>query len=434
MGGVSPPGERVAAAACVRIRGLPPGSPMSTLYAKRLLLVVTGGIAAYKAPDVVRRLRDAGAEVRVVMTPAAKAFITPLTLQAVSGNDVRDSLFDAAAEAAMGHIELARWSDAVVVAPASADFIARLRLGQADDLATAVCLATDAPLLVAPAMNRQMWSHPATRENLDVLRARGLVVAGPASGSQACGEVGPGRMLEAEELVAVVAGLFESGVLAGRTVVITAGPTREAIDPVRFISNHSSGKMGYAVAAAAREAGAAVTLVSGPTRLAAPPGVRLVAVESALDMLAAVEVARRGCDIFIATAAVADYRPAQAVSGKIKRDGAPRTLELVPNPDILATVAAATDAPFTVGFAAETEDVEAYARAKLERKGIDMIAANLVGAGNLGFNSDDNELLVLWRGGRSELALAPKTRLARHLVALVAERFAARAAVAGNAG
>ncbi|MGE0485100.1 MAG: bifunctional phosphopantothenoylcysteine decarboxylase/phosphopantothenate--cysteine ligase CoaBC [Gammaproteobacteria bacterium] len=399
---------------------------MNTLSAKRLLLVVTGGIAAYKAPDVIRRLRDAGAEVRVVMTPAATAFITPLTLQAVSGHEVREGLFDPAAEAAMGHIELARWCDAVVVAPASADFIARLRLGQADDLASAVCLATAAPLLLAPAMNRQMWSHPATQDNLAVLAARGLAVVGPGSGSQACGEVGPGRMVEAEAIVAAVDALFESGRLAGRRVLITAGPTREAIDPVRFISNHSSGKMGYAVAAAAREAGASVTLVSGPTRLDAPAGVQTVAVESALDMLAAVQARLSGCDIFIATAAVADYRPAQATAGKIKRDGATRTLELVPNPDILATVAASTPAPFTVGFAAETHDLEAYARGKLERKGIDLIAANLVGTGDIGFNSDDNELLVLWRDGRRLLERAPKTRLARALVELVAERYAAR--------
>jgi len=397
---------------------------MHSLTARRLLLLVSGGIAAYKAPDVVRRLRDAGAEVRVVMTPAATRFVTPLTLQAVSGHDVRVELFDSAAEAAMGHIELARWCDAVLVAPASADFIARLRAGLADDLASAVCLASAAPLLLAPAMNQQMWQHPATRENLAALVARGATVCGPASGSQACGETGPGRMVESAEIVAAAAALFAPGTLAGLHVVVTAGPTREALDPVRYISNHSSGKMGYAVAAAAREAGATVTLVSGPTRLAAPPGVALVAVASAREMLAAVNDALAACDIFIATAAVADYRPASPSQNKIKRDGAPRALELVPNPDILASVAAREDAPFTVGFAAETDDVEAHARTKLTRKRIDMIAANHVG-GELGFDSDDNELTVLWNGGRAPLARAAKPELARRLIELVATRYRA---------
>lgn len=405
---------------------------MHSLTARRLLLLVSGGIAAYKAPDVVRRLRDAGAEVRVVMTPAATRFVTPLTLQAVSGQDVRVALFDSAAEAAMGHIELARWCDALVVAPASADFIARLRAGLADDLASAVCLASAAPLLLAPAMNQQMWQHPATRENLDVLVARGATVCGPASGSQACGETGPGRMVESEAIVAAAAALFAPGTLAGLRVVVTAGPTREALDPVRYISNHSSGKMGYAVAAAARAAGAGVTLISGPTRLAAPAGVTLVGVESANDMLAAVNDALPACDIFIATAAVADYRPASASENKIKRDGATRTLELVPNPDILANVAARDDAPFTVGFAAETNDVEAYARAKLERKRIDMIAANHVG-GELGFDSDDNELTVLWNNGRAPLARASKPALARQLIELVATRYRASRGTGGSA-
>jgi len=397
---------------------------MYSLTARRLLLLVSGGIAAYKAPDVVRRLRDAGAEVRVVMTPAATRFVTPLTLQAVSGHDVRVALFDSAAEAAMGHIELARWCDAILVAPASADFIARLRAGLADDLASAVCLASAAPLLLAPAMNQQMWQHPATCENLAALVARGASVCGPASGSQACGETGPGRMVESAEIVAAAAALFAPGTLAGLRVVVTAGPTREALDPVRYISNHSSGKMGYAVAAAAREAGATVTLVSGPTRLAAPPGVTVVGVESATDMLAAVNDALAACDIFIATAAVADYRPASPSENKIKRDGAPRALDLVPNPDILASVAARADAPFTVGFAAETDDVEAHARAKLERKRLDMIAANHVG-GELGFNSDDNELTVLWHDGRAPLSRAAKSELARRLIELIATRYRA---------
>ncbi|MEX2479913.1 MAG: bifunctional phosphopantothenoylcysteine decarboxylase/phosphopantothenate--cysteine ligase CoaBC [Gammaproteobacteria bacterium] len=396
---------------------------MSVLNAKRLLVVVSGGIAAYKAPDVVRRLGDAGAEVRVVMTPAATAFITPLTLQAVSGHEVRTALFDPAAEAAMGHIELARWCDAVIVAPATADFLARLRLGQADDLATAICLATDAPILAAPAMNRLMWQHPATQDNLAVISARGVTICGPGTGSQACGENGPGRMADVEFIVEAVAGLFAPGSLSGARVLITAGPTREAIDPVRYISNHSSGKMGYAVAEAAREAGAAVTLISGPTRLAPPPGVATIAVESAQEMLDAVLATVAAADIFIATAAVADYRPAQPAAAKLKRDRNARQLELVPNPDILATVAARPAPPFTVGFAAETEAVEDHARAKLERKGVDMVAANLVGGAELGFNSDDNELLVIWRGGQRLLERAPKGRIARALVRIVAERY-----------
>ena len=395
---------------------------MHSLTARRLLLIVSGGIAAYKAPEVVRRLREAGAEVRVVMTPGATRFVTPLTLQAVSGHPVRDELFDAAAEAAMGHIELARWCEAVVVAPATADFLARLRAGLADDLASAICLATTAPLLLAPAMNQQMWQHAATVDNLAVLAARGARLCGPASGSQACGETGPGRMVESADIVAAAGALFAAGALAGRRVLVTAGPTREALDPVRYISNHSSGKMGYAVAAAARDAGAAVTLVTGPTRLPAPSGVTRIDVESATDMLAAVLGEVAGCDIFIATAAVADYRPAAASEAKLKRDGAPRALELVPNPDILATVAARADAPFTVGFAAETHDVEAHARDKLARKRIDLIAANEVG-GELGFDSEDNTLLVLWAGGREALPRAPKAILARQLLELVATRY-----------
>lgn len=324
----------------------------------------------------------------------------------------------------MGHIELARWCDAIVVAPATADFLARMRLGQADDLATAICLAADAPILVAPAMNRLMWQHPATQDNLAVISARGVSVCGPGTGSQACGENGPGRMADVELIVEAVAGLFAPGLLSGVRVLITAGPTREAIDPVRYISNHSSGKMGYAVAEAALEAGAAVTLISGPTRLAPPPGVTTIAVESAQEMLDAVLATVAGAEIFIATAAVADYRPAQAATAKLKRDRDARQLELVPNPDILATVAARPAAPFTVGFAAETEAVEDHARAKLERKGVDMVAANLVGSAEVGFNSDDNELLVIWRGGQCLLERAPKGRIARALVRIVAERYA----------
>lgn len=401
-------------------------TPLTALAARRVLLIVCGGIAAYKAPDVVRRLRDAGAEVQVVMTPAASAFITPLTLQAVSGREVRNELFDPAAEAAMGHIELARWADVILIAPATADFLARLRLGMANCLASAVCLATEAPLLAAPAMNQQMWKHPATQDNLAALAARGVRFAGPGAGSQACGEVGPGRMLEAVEICAATAAMFEHGLLSGCRVLLTAGPTREPIDPVRYISNHSSGKMGYAIAAALREAGALVTLVSGPTILAPPAGVQVVAVETAQQMYDAV-MARLPTDIFVATAAVADYRVDNAATNKIKRCDSALELKLVPNEDILKSVAAMSSPPFTVGFAAETNDVEHHAREKLERKAIDMVAANLVGAAGLGFNADDNELLVIWRGGSQLLPRAAKTRLARALVDVIAARFAARA-------
>jgi phosphopantothenoylcysteine decarboxylase/phosphopantothenate--cysteine ligase len=403
--------------------------PFESLAAKRIVVIVTAGIAAYKAPDVVRRLRDAGAEVEVVMTPQATAFITPLTLQAVAGRDVRVDLFDSRAEAAMGHIELARWADLVLVAPASADFLARLRLGLADSLAAALCLATDARLVVAPAMNQQMWQHPATVDNLAALAARGVIVAGPGAGSQACGEVGPGRMLEALELTSFVAAQFATGALGGRAVLLTAGPTREPIDPVRYITNHSSGKMGYALANAAREAGAEVILVSGPTQLATPRGVTRVDVDTAAEMLAVVMSRVATADIFIATAAVADYRPQQTAQHKLKRSGQSLTLELTPNEDILARVAALWRPPFTIGFAAETELLETHARAKLEAKGIDMIAANQVGVAGVGFNADENELLVLWQGGGERLARAPKAALARRVVGLIARRFAARAGV-----
>ena len=400
-------------------------TPLTILTARRVLLIVSGGIAAYKSPEVVRRLRDAGAEVQVVMTPAASAFITPLTLQAVSGREVRNELFDSAAEAAMGHIELARWADVILIAPATADFLARLRLGLANDLATAVCLASEAPILAAPAMNQQMWQHPATQDNLVALRTRGLRIAGPGVGSQACGEVGAGRMLEAAEICAATAAVFAHGRLAGQRVLLTAGPTREPIDPVRYISNHSSGKMGYALAAALCDAGAVVTLVSGPSVLPPPAGVTMVNVETAQQMFEAV-MARLPTDIFIATAAVADYRPAVAAERKIKRSNKALELQLVPNEDILKRVAASPSPPFTVGFAAETDNLERHARDKLENKAIDMVAANQVGATGLGFNADDNELLVIWRGGLQRLPRAAKPRLARALVDVIANRYAER--------
>ncbi|HHH38343.1 MAG TPA: bifunctional phosphopantothenoylcysteine decarboxylase/phosphopantothenate--cysteine ligase CoaBC [Sedimenticola sp.] len=393
-----------------------------TLSRLRILLGVSGGIAAYKAAELVRRLRQAGAAVQVVMTPAATRFITPLTLQALSGRPVRCELFDTAAEAAMGHIELARWAEQLVVAPASADFLARLRTGQADDLLTTLCLATEAPIAVVPAMNRIMWQHPATRENVAVLRQRGVAVWGPDSGPQACGEEGPGRMLAPGEILERLEACWRHGPLRGRRVLITAGPTREAIDPVRFLSNRSSGKMGYALARAARAAGAEVTLVSGPVALAPPPGVTVVAVESAAQMFEQVIARVADCDIFIGAAAVADYAPAAAAGSKLKKTSARLRLELVRTPDILAAVAAHRPRPFTVGFAAETERLREHARDKLQRKGLDMIAANPVGSGQ-GFDRDDNTLRVLWPGGERDLGTASKEDLARQLIDLIGERY-----------
>lgn len=399
---------------------------MATLANKRILLGVTGGIAAYKSADLVRRLREAGAEVRVAMTRAAGEFITPLTLQAVSGHPVHQALLDTEAEAGMGHIELARWADAVLVAPASADFLARLVLGRADDLLSALCLATAAPLAVAPAMNQQMWQNPATQANLARLRERGMHIFGPGSGSQACGEVGPGRMLEPVDLARLAADLFETGELDSVRVLITAGPTWEAIDPVRGITNRSSGKMGYAVAAAAAEAGARVVLVSGPTALPDPDRVRTVRVVDAQQMHDAVMSEIDAADVFIGVAAVADYRPVEAAPRKIKKEAERVTLELVRNPDILADVASRRPHVYRVGFAAETEELEARARAKLEAKGLDLVAANLVGQPGSGFEADTNALLLVDRSGATELPQAPKTTLARTLIHEIAQRYHAQ--------
>ncbi len=395
---------------------------MSHLSGKHILLGVTGGIAAYKSAELVRRLREQGAQVRVVMTAAATRFITPLTLQALSGHAVHTDLLDPTTEAAMGHIELARWADALLVAPATADFLARLAQGRANDLLAAVCLACEAPLAVAPAMNRAMWENAATQDNIELLRRRGIRVFGPAHGSQACGETGPGRLPEPEELAGQLAGLFLTGALAGVRVLVTAGPTREAIDPVRYLSNRSSGKMGYAVAAAAVESGATVTLVSGPVSLPCPARVERIDVETAEEMRCAVMERIASIDIFIAVAAVADYRPCAAAAGKIKKSSPEMTLLLERNPDILATVAAIPGGPFTVGFAAETEDVETHAAEKRRAKGLDMIAANVVGAG-MGFEAEDNALHVLWEGGSTRLARTHKDRLARQLLAVVATRY-----------
>lgn len=399
---------------------------MTDLLNKRVLLGVSGGIAAYKSADLVRRLKDAGAEVRVVMTTNAEAFITPLTMQAVSGRPVHRNLLDADADSGMGHIDLARWADVVLVAPASANIIARIAHGMADDLLTTLCLATAAPVALAPAMNQQMWQNPVTRSNIETLRERRIFIFGPALGDQACGEVGPGRMLEPLELVKKLPDVFTGMALLGRRVLITAGPTWEALDPVRGFSNHSSGKMGYAVARAAREAGADVTLVAGPTTLPEPDGIGMVSVVSAREMYQAVmdrlEHAQPAVDIFVGVAAVADYRPSSTSTEKIKKHGASLTVELVQNPDILAAVASHRKRPFTVGFAAETENVEHFAREKLVSKGVDMIAANVVGPG-LGFGAENNEILLVDRAGVTKLPLASKDQLARSLIKQIAERL-----------
>ena len=399
---------------------------MSRLPNRRIVLGVAGGIAAYKAADLVRRLRDRNFEVRVVMTAAAREFVAPLTFQALSSNPVHCDLLDEQAEAGMGHIELARWADLVLIAPATANVLARLAHGFADDLLTTLCLATTAPVVVAPAMNQQMWQAGATRANVLALLERGVAMLGPGEGDQACGEVGPGRMLEPDEIAARIAARFRGGALEGVEVLVTAGPTREALDPVRYLTNHSTGKMGYAVAVAAVEAGARVSLVSGPTALPAPPGVERIDVTSAEEMYTKVMARAARCDIFIAAAAVGDYRPARCAEQKIKKEDGPATLDLVRTPDIAAGVAAMDGGPFTVGFAAETESVQAHAQDKLERKGLDMIAANRVGLPDRGFTSERNALSVLWRdGGSREFGLASKAEIARSLMALVAERYRA---------
>jgi phosphopantothenoylcysteine decarboxylase/phosphopantothenate--cysteine ligase len=402
----------------------------------KILLGVTGGIAAYKSAELVRRLREQGAEVQVVMTEGATHFVAPLTFQALSGRAVRSDLWDASAEAAMGHIELARWADRIAIAPASADFLARLAHGHANDLLTTLCLATDAPISVAPAMNRLMWANVATQANVATLRARGVAILGPAEGEQACGETGAGRMLEPAEICAALLArdAVQPGALVGRKVLVTAGPTRERIDPVRFITNRSSGKMGYAVAAAAHAAGAEVVIVSGPVNVPTPAGVRRVDVETAEQMLDAVHAHLPGTDIFIAAAAVSDYRPVQASAEKIKKTSDSLMLALSRTTDILATVAAGSPRPFVVGFAAETQNVERNALAKLEGKRLDMIAANQVGD-RLAFDCDDNALTLYWPGGRRELPRASKLEVAERLVAVIAERFAAgeRVTAAGAA-
>ncbi|WP_330961390.1 bifunctional phosphopantothenoylcysteine decarboxylase/phosphopantothenate--cysteine ligase CoaBC [Photobacterium sp. 53610] len=399
---------------------------MKTLAGKKILLGISGGIAAYKCAELTRRLIERGAEVRVVMTPAAKEFITPLTMQAVSGKPVADSLLDPAAEASMGHIELAKWADLVLLAPASADLIARLRAGMGNDLLSTLCLATSAPIAVAPAMNQQMYRQPSTQENLAVLTRWGHQIWGPASGEQACGDVGPGRMLEPMALVAEIENFFRPQDLAGVRIAITAGPTREALDPVRYLTNHSSGKMGYAIAQAAAERGASVTLISGPVSLNTPADVQRIDVESAVEMHQAATEQAPLHDIFIGCAAVADFRPAEMAEQKMKKKQGhdELVLTLVKNPDIIAAVAAMTEQrPFTVGFAAETQDVARYARDKLQRKNLDLICANDVARQGQGFNSDTNALHLYWPKGDKALPLTDKTSLGRQLIDEIIQRF-----------
>ncbi len=392
------------------------GGILGILRGRRILLGVTGSIAAYKSAELARLLVEEGAEVRAVLTSAACHFITPTTLQALTGHAVRDALFDEAHEAAMGHIELARWAERILIAPASAGFIARLAAGLADDLLSTLCLASPAPRLIAPAMNQQMWADPATRANVELLRERGARLLGPAVGTQACGDRGPGRLLDPERIVAALASDFAPRDWAGRRVLITAGPTHEAIDPVRYLANRSSGRMGFAIADAVARRGGEVTLVSGPVRLETPVGVTRVDVESARQMHAAVMRRAPGADVFIACAAVADYRPEMEARQKIKKSTETISLRLTPNPDILRDVAGLPDGPFTLGFAAETHDVTEYARVKLAAKGIDAIAANRVGGERGGFGSDENALTLLWPSGARDLEMQSKERLAHRLL------------------
>lgn len=402
---------------------------------RQIVLGVTGGIAAYKSPELVRRLKDRGYAVRVVMTAGASEFITPLTLQAVSGEPVHQVLLDERAEAGMGHIELARWADVVLIAPATANCMALLAGGHASDLLSTICLATTAPIVLAPAMNQQMWLAPATQANRAVLEGRGVGFLGPGQGPQACGEVGPGRMWEPGDIAGAVDSMSgESPVnsiqgseaLAGLSVLITAGPTREAIDPVRYISNHSSGKMGYAVAEAARALGGQVTLVSGPTGIMPPSGVDVISVTSASEMYDAV-ISHASCtDVFVSAAAVADYAPTAIAEHKLKKNSAEMAVALVRTRDILAAVAALPAPPFTVGFAAETNDMRLNAQKKLANKALDMIAGNDVAEPGIGFNSDENALTVIWADGECDLPRAPKTVIAKELLELVAKRYHAK--------
>ena len=397
---------------------------------QNVILGVTGGIAAYKAPELVRRLRERGAEVQVVMTESAGQFVTETSLQAVSGQPVRQNLWDKEAEAAMGHIELARWADLVLIAPTTAEFMARLAAGSAPDLLTTLCLATKAPIVIAPAMNHVMWANPAVQTNREILEKRGVKLLGPEDGDQACGETGIGRMMAPDDIAASVhpnepVSITDPARLGGKTVVVTAGPTREAIDPVRYITNRSSGKMGYAIACAARDAGAKVILISGPVSLDEPDGIERVCVETAEQMFAATHEHIEGVDIFIAAAAVSDYRPQHQKANKIKKTEASMQLDLIKSPDTLASVAKLADGPFTVGFAAETEQLREYALGKLENKKLDMIVANKVGA-ECGFDRDDNSVEVFWGGGEQSIPVMAKSELASQLILLIADRYDSR--------
>lgn len=399
---------------------------MTNLAGKHIVLGVTGGIAAYKSAELTRLLRNAGASVRVAMTRAATAFVSPLTFQALSANPVHTELLDTGAESGMGHISLARWADLVLIAPATADFIAKLRIGLGDDLLSTLCLATRAPIAVAPAMNHAMWENPATQENVRGLSDRGVRILGPAEGDQACGEVGLGRLLEPQRILEELESFFAGGVLAGLSVLISAGPTREPIDPVRYISNRSSGKMGYALAEAAARAGAKVSLVTGPTALKSPQVNEVSWVESAEDMYRCIMSKVSSADIYIGAAAVADYAPETAANRKIKKNQSEMVLTLRKTQDILSAVSGSAERPFTVGFAAETDKLEDYARQKLAAKSLDMVAANWVGRDQGGFENDDNALFVCWNGGETYLPLASKKTLAEQLIRLIAERYHAQ--------
>ncbi|CAM2927272.1 bifunctional phosphopantothenoylcysteine decarboxylase/phosphopantothenate--cysteine ligase CoaBC [Pseudoalteromonas distincta] len=397
---------------------------MTNLTNKKIVLGITGGIAAYKCAELVRRLKDSGCEVKVVMTESAKHFITPLTMQAVSGETVSDSLLDPSAEASMGHIEFAKWADLILVAPATCNIIAKMAAGIADDLLTTLLLATPAKVAVAPAMNQQMYAHAATQANLATLKARNVLIWGPGKGEQACGDVGAGRMLEPHELVALCTAKEQPQLLAGKTITITAGPTREPLDPVRFISNHSSGKMGYALAEAALQLGAEVNLISGPVNIKAPTGVNLINIESAEQLLTESLTYAPQSDAFIGCAAVADYRAAEIATQKMKKQGDELTLTLTKNPDVIAAIANLTqNRPYTVGFAAETQNVESYAKGKLKNKNLDMICANDVSKSGLGFNSDHNALTLYWHNEQLELPTTSKTEIALKVIEQLAKHL-----------
>ncbi|MBH0037030.1 bifunctional phosphopantothenoylcysteine decarboxylase/phosphopantothenate--cysteine ligase CoaBC [Pseudoalteromonas sp. SWN166] len=397
---------------------------MTNLTNKKIVLGITGGIAAYKCAELVRRLKDSGCEVKVVMTESAKHFITPLTMQAVSGETVSDSLLDPSAEASMGHIEFAKWADLILVAPATCNIIAKMAAGIADDLLTTLLLATPAKVAVAPAMNQQMYAHAATQANLATLKARNVLIWGPGKGEQACGDVGAGRMLEPHELVALCTAKEQPQLLAGKTITITAGPTREPLDPVRFISNHSSGKMGYALAEAALQLGATVNLISGPVNIKASTGVNLINIESAEQLLNESLIYAPQSDAFIGCAAVADYRAANIATQKMKKQGDELTLTLTKNPDVIAAIAnLKQNRPYTVGFAAETQNVESYAKGKLQNKNLDMICANDVSKSGLGFNSDHNALTLYWHNEQLELPATSKTEIALKVIEQLAKHL-----------